>query len=160
MENKVKKSLEGVLNNLKNNIVSNSDMAAICEDIRMYRKYLTNKEKEELLQILIYVLDNMCKIKGSEKIWAKNNSEYFSGNMCGRDELCDKYKLKFNSCCFKLEDISQLAKDIAQNEEYYNNDFYLRNVEVTLRDDVKITKSLLKKEGYLLADKLEKIINN
>lgn len=131
------------------------DVSDIVYLVRMYKHDISDTEKITLLQIPLSVLKKYCEIK-SLKDWTSENGSYFAGNMVGGYE---PYYSKFLSCDFYLSDIISLLEDIMSDSTKLNNDFYLRNPEVTIRDDVKITnKEAFKACGKIYAKIIEKVI--
>lgn len=177
MDKKLKQLFTKSVDNLKENNIRCKDFSEICANARLYRNNLTNEEKEQLLQIVDFVFGKcyidikpeyknlfdrlfgfIKKDKEADEIkWADKNRDYFSGNLVGNDEFSLKYK-KIFSGAYKLSDFKDYIKDMTKNERYYNNDFYLRNIEVILRDDVAFDEQY-NHYGETLAKKLESICN-
>lgn len=177
MDEELKKLFTKDIDKLKQNNIVSRDFSEICSNLRLYRKKLLNEDKEKLLEAVDFMfgkcyidikpeynslfdrLFNVIKRnKESEEIkWADRNRDYFSGNLVGDDEFSLKYK-KIFSGAYKLSDLRDYLKDMVKNERYYNNDFYLRNVEVILRDDVTFDKTY-NHYGEILAKKIESICN-
>lgn len=91
--------------------------------------------------------------------WCEQNGDYFAGNMVPKDndisrKFTRKYSDIFRSKNFHLSIITAELRDIIDNYEALKSDFYLRNPEVVLRDDVRV------KDYDLFVDKGTKIANN
>ncbi len=136
-------------------------VSRLIEQIRLYKNNLTKEQAVLLLEIPISILENDVEIMGSGR-WSKTNGHYFSGNITWvNSDYFTKLKEKFASCKFGLEDIIDLARQVRDNFEELSSasDFLLRNVEVTLRDDVKlIAGSTFEKSGKVFAENIDKAI--
>ena len=112
------------------------DAGKIIELIRENKNVISDEAKRKLLQIPLNMLETHVELKkGKEHIWTKENGYYFSEN-CSREP----YHSKFKSEEFDLATIADYLKEIIGNEEMLNSDFYLRNPEVILLEDVQVKK--------------------
>jgi hypothetical protein len=132
-----------------------SDLSQLLSLVRLYRKEIPDEVKLVILSIPSTVLRDNCKLKTSVGEWASENGKYFCGN-CGS---LWEWKEKFNSKCFDLQDMSNFMKYVLEDQERLNSDFYLRNPEVTLRDDVCIkSERKFQNEQIIYAMVLEKAL--
>lgn len=98
------------------------------------------------------------KDKENDQIkWANRNRDYFKGNISGKDEFAIKYREIFSGL-YKLDDLKDYIKDMLKNEAFYNNDCYLRNIEVILKNHVSFDEKY-NYYGEALAKKLQDICN-
>lgn len=111
-----------------------SDLSQLLYLVRLYKKEIPDDIKLIMLSIPNIVLRDNCELKSDAGKWASKYGEYFSGNCVNLVE----WKNKFSSKCFDLKDMSDFMKYVLEDQERLNSDFYLRNPEVTLRDDVCI----------------------
>ncbi|MCA1028854.1 hypothetical protein [Cytobacillus kochii] len=127
--------------------------------IRRYRDELTSEQAVLLLEIPLNVLENDVELK-EDGLWQKSNRDYFSGNMNVHDsDYIKELKERITLASFGLEDISDLTKYIQGNfkELSMSVEFLLRNVEVTIRDDVKLNAhSTFNKSGKAFAHYIER----
>lgn len=130
--------------------------------VRGYNKEISKYEAELLLEIPLNVLSNDVELI-DESEWADKNAGYFEGNITWTDDdFKNFWKSKFSSGKYGLKDIIELCKVVSEDFEKYRNscEFLLRNVEVTLRDDVKIKKSSnFKDSGNVFSSHILKAIN-
>lgn len=109
---------------------------------RAYKNVLTNDQVAILLSIPINVLEYDVYLKNPQK-WQEERGEYFAGNivlsMVGTGYL-SKLKKRFSEGKFELEDIISIARHV--KKDYLKlleaSEYLLRNVEVTIRDDVDL----------------------
>lgn len=149
----IKNNFTPIYNAFLNDTHTLQDVSQIITLIRHYGDYIPDETKIELLQIPLNVLKTQTKLQ-SPKSFAKNNGSYFSGNMLH----LEPHSSKFESGNFSLDDITILLENIMSNSSMLNNDFYLRNPEVTLRDHVKlINMKEFKACGTLYAKIIEKL---
>lgn len=94
-------------------------------------KTLNSEEKEKILDLLHYGLVN-SKIKNESK-WISDNFSYFSGNCVGNDMWHKIFKNKQ----FSFSSMIDYSEYIKSNLSYNFVEFGLRNITVTLRDDVE-----------------------
>lgn len=174
MDKELKKIFMKNVNKLKENNIECKDFSEICFDLRLYRDKLTKEEKEQLLEVVDFVFqkcyfstkteqslfDRLLSVVNKDKKideleWAQINRDYFKGNLNGKDEFAIKYR-RILSRSYRLNDLKDYIKDILKNENFYNNDFYLRNVEVILRDVAAFNKKY-SYYGETLAAKIQSI---
>lgn len=91
---------------------------------------LNTIEINSIFDLYKYGLEN-SNIK-NETEWVKKNSSYFSGNAF----ISDMWKKKFDDGDFSFDSLAIYLDLIKAYPTSSNLDFSLRNVEVTLRDDV------------------------
>lgn len=94
------------------------------------REVLNTKEMDSILDLFIYGLEN-SKLKNQDE-WSNEHSEHFSGNCF----LSDVWKRKFNAGEYTLDSLVDYVNLIKAEPTSQNLNYSLRNVEVTLRDDV------------------------
>lgn len=132
-----------------------SDLSQLLYLVRLYKKEIPDDIKLIMLSILNIVLRDNCELKSDAGKWASKYGEYFSGNCVNLVE----WKNKFSSKCFDLKDMSNFMKYVLEDQERLNSDFYLRNPEVTLRDDVCIKSGRkFQNEQIIYAMVLEKAL--
>lgn len=123
--------------------------------IRSHRKEINAKEAKSLLEIPIEVLKNAYLINPKE--WTETKGGYFAGNITWAEESFTKeWKSRFREE-FDLNDIIELCEVIASDFDTYRipSEFLLRNVEVTIRDDINLFSNL---NGYEFYEKLMKVL--
>ena len=137
-------------------------VSRLIEIIRLYRKNLTPETASILLEIPINVLENDVELKNSEK-WVKENSDYFAGNITWVDsDFLIDMKKKFYEGKFDLNTIIKLTRHVKDNfEELWSaSEFLLRNTEVTIRDDVEISKySNFSHSGNTFANQIDSALS-
>lgn len=101
---------------------------------------LNAEETNAILDLFTYGLEN-SKINNQEK-WIRNNSGYFGGNAF----ISDLWKQKFNTGDFTHNSLVEYMNEIKAEPTKSNFDFSLRNVEVTLRDDVTFNNTPVYKD--------------
>ena len=107
-----------------------SDLSQLLYLVRLYKKEIPDDIKLIMLSIPNIVLRDNCERKN-----------------------------KFSSKCFDLKDMSDFMKYVLEDQERLNSDFYLRNPEVTLRDDVCIKSGRkFQNEQIIYAMVLEKAL--
>ena len=132
-----------------------SDLSQLIELVKIHKKQIPDDIKIIILSIPNFVLENNCELKGSVGKWTSKNGEYFANNCIGLEE----WKEKFNSKYFDLGDMSDFMNYVLEDSERLNSDFYLRNPEVTLRDDVCIKfEEKFQNEQIIYAMILEKAL--
>lgn len=144
----------------KSNTHNINDISELVSFVRMARNDLSDDTAISLLKIASEVLSNHVILNMPLTRWRNNNSEYFAGNMVSssydaliKQEFANEYQRKFSSKCFGLDDIGEYLVRIIENYTVLKNDFYLRNPEVILRDDVKITnQSIFIEKGAMFAE--------
>ena len=115
-----------------------SDLSQLLYLVRLYKKEIPDDIKLIMLSIPNIVLRDNCELKSDAGKWASN---------------------KFSSKCFDLKDMSDFMKYVLEDQERLNSDFYLRNPEVTLRDDVCIKSGRkFQNEQIIYAMVLEKAL--
>lgn len=108
--------------------------------VRRYRNEISEIEAKKLLEIPLNILENDVELI-DENNWASRNADYFAGNITWVDGDFEKtWKNKFHSEQYGLEEIYELCKIVSDNFEEHRSscEFLLRNIEVTIRDDVKV----------------------
>ena len=132
-----------------------SDLSQLPSLVRYHKKEIPDNVKIAILGIPSILLRDKCELKKSVSKWAGENGEYFAGNCVNLEE----WKEKFNSKCFDLNDMSNFMKYVLEDSQRLNSDFYLRNPEVTLRDEVCIKdEKKFQNEQIIYAMVLEKAL--
>ena len=132
-----------------------SDLSQLLSLVRYHKKEIPDNVKIAILGIPSILLRDKCELKKSVSKWAGENGEYFACNFVNLEE----WKEKFNSKCFDLNDMSNFMKYVLEDSQRLNSDFYLRNPEVTLRDDVCIKdEKKFQNEQIIYAMVLEKAL--
>ena len=132
-----------------------SDLSKLIEVVRRYKKEIPDDVKLVILSIPALVLRENCELKSRAIEWASEEGDYFSGNCT---EL-ESWKAKFMSKSFDLHDMSDFLEYILADSDRLNSDFYLRNPEVTLRDDVRLKyKENFENEQIIYAMVLERVL--
>ncbi len=121
-----------VLANLKEKRATVADLSKLIELVRRHKRDIPDDVKSIILSIPHLVLREKCDLKDAVAVWANTNGTYFSGNCPG----LGNWKQKFESGSFDLHDMNDFMGFILGHSSRLNSDFYLRNPEVTLRDDV------------------------
>lgn len=128
-----------------------TDVSMIIQAIRENKRVISDEAKITLLQIPLFVLGNQVELK-DEDFWSKKNGDYFAGNW--KEEPLHS---KFISTDFDLTTIEKGLQLIMGDPKLLNSDLYLRNPEVTLRDDVRVKEySSFKESGKIFARLMEK----
>ena len=113
----------------------------IVSNIRMHNGNLTAEQAKKLLEIPINVLENDVELI-SKVTWQSEHAHYFSGNITWvESDYFIKLKHRFANKNYTLSDIIDIAKIVGDEFDEYRSasEFLLRNVEVVLRDDVRLT---------------------
>lgn len=132
-----------------------SDLSQLFSLVRFHKKEIPDDVKLVILSIPNILLKDNCELKNSVEEWAGKKGEYFAGNCVNLEE----WKEKFNGKCFDLKDMSDFMEYILEDPERLNSDFYLRNPEVTLRNDVCIKyEEKFQNEQIIYAMVLEKAL--
>ena len=133
------------------------DIGSFLCTLRGNRMKMSFEAMNKMLQIPLTVLNSQCELKENESIWTSKHGYYFSGNIPSpKDEVLLSFKEKFKSHSFTLETIYDFLLAISQSPDYIKSDFYMRNAEVTVRDDVRETRfSYFKESGLIFARILE-----
>lgn len=136
-----------------------SDFSKLINLIRDLKYDIDDAETTSLLDIVYHVLLEDVELIIENDTWCEQNGDYFAGNMVPKDndisrKFTRKYSDIFRSKTFHLSIITAELRDIIDNYEALKSDFYLRNPEVVLRDDVRV------KDYDLFVDKGTKIANN
>lgn len=132
-----------------------SDLSQLLNLVRFHKKEIPDDVKLAILRIPQTLLKDNCKLKNSVGEWASKNGEYFASNCVNLEE----WKEKFNGKCFDLNDMSNFMNYVLEDPERLNSDFYLRNPEVTLRDDVCVRhEKKFQNEQIIYAMVLEKAL--
>lgn len=120
-------------------------------DLRYLLMYFGKEFSEEqinsLLEIFTHALDN-SELNPKEADWIKNSHDYFAGN-AGVSKL---WQEKFKTQNYNFNELQDYLDMIRTEKEY---DFALRNIEVTLRDNVRFTK-----EENILAEVYVSVLND
>ena len=124
----LKQSLISCLQSIEDN--DNTIITQLRYLLIMNHEELNIVEIHSILNLFIYGLEH-SKVKDQKK-WISDNSSYFSGNCF----VSDVWKNKFGRGDFTYEAFVDYAKLIKLNPSKTNFDFSLRNIEVTLRDNV------------------------
>lgn len=129
--------------------------------VRRYRKEISNIAAKLLLEIPLNVLQNDVELNDKEN-WIDDNRGYFEGNITWVDDnFKNEWKKRFSSGNFGIEDIIELCKIVSSDFEEHRSscEFLLRNVEVTLRDDVTVLSySNFYNSGRVFASQIFKAI--
>lgn len=123
--------------------------------VRAHRKEISAEEAKLLLEIPLLVLKNAYLI--DPKNWVEKRGSYFAGNITWAEESFTKeWKSRFRGN-FSLYDIIYLCEIIANDFDTYRipSEFLLRNVEVTIRDDIDLFSNGNEYEFY---EKLMKML--
>lgn len=129
-----------------------SDIGLLLDTIRYSKFKISDDAIRLLLQIPYCVLKSQVDLKTDSTVWAKENGQYFSGN-CQNTE----YAEIFASYDFNLDTMVAFFDFILSDITRIRNDFYLRNPEVTLRDDVVIKSCAnFQESGRIYALTMEK----
>lgn len=136
-----------------------SDFSKLINLIRDLKYDIDDAETTSLLDIVYHVLLEDVELIIENDTWCEQNGDYFAGNMVPKDndisrKFTRKYSDIFRSKNFHLSIITAELRDIIDNYDALKSDFYLRNPEVVLRDDVRV------KDYDLFVDKGTKIANN
>jgi hypothetical protein len=136
---------------------------SLVEEIRSNINNMNQTQIQGALDSVIFVLRS-SKLKEPLK-WSKKNNEYFSGNIIvksDKDKFLIDLKNKFGSGNYSLSDIVGLAEFV---RDYYDRlkeqrgsqvELLLRNVEVTLRDDIEVKDEMdFYKNGIMFACDIE-----
>lgn len=131
------------------------DISDLVRLVRYNRNAIPDNVKLEILSIPCVVLKERCVLKESQTEWAKQNGRYFAGNCI----MLEDWKEKFESESFNLVDMGSFMEFILKDSVRLNSDFYLRNPEVTLRDDVQmLNEEWYKEEQVVYAKRLKKAL--
>ena len=162
MELQTKKDFNKLAQEFMNDKFSLTTVSNLIVLVRRYRKEFSKDEAKLLLEIPLNVLSNDVELI-NELEWADKPSGYFGGNITWiDDDFKNTWKPKFSSGNYGLKDIIELCKVVSEDFHKYRSscEFLLRNVEVTLRDDVKIKKSSnFKDSGNVFSSHILKVIN-
>lgn len=162
MKLQVQRDFYKVANEFKSGQYDIDIVSRIIVLVREYREELTVEAAKALLEIPINVLEKDVELI-NDKTWALDNSSYFYGNITWMDSTFqEKWRTKFASGSYTLEDIAELCRIISSNFDIYRSasEFLLRNVEVTLRDDVRLYKySNFNDSGFVFYKKIVEAIN-
>jgi len=139
-----------VYNALKNNNHTMQTISEIIEQARFYSQNISDAAKLKLLEIPLHVLKDQAELCDAEHIWAEERGEYFAGNARG-----DDFEKLFAERDFNLATIVEYLEFIMHAPEALHSDFKLRNIEVTLRDDVVKSYSSFDECGTIFALTLE-----
>lgn len=140
------------------------DFGQLICSIRTFKNCISTSEATSLLNVAYDILLNHVKLKAKTNKWSSQNSNYFAGNMVPYEsEITQKFTRKysdiFKSANFDLTAIILELRDIIDNYDELKNDFYLRNPEVTLRDDVEvINKKEFSAKGKEYAFAISKVL--
>ncbi len=155
LELRVQAKFAEILVKLKERNATVYDLSQLLSLVRTYKKEIPDDVKVIILSIPNIVLSDNCELKDSVGEWTSQNGEYFANNCVNLKE----WKEKFNSKCFNLNDMSNFMKYVLEDSQRLNNDFYLRNPEVTLENDVRIKdEEKFQTEQVIYAMVLEKAL--
>lgn len=128
-----------------------SDIGQLINTLRMYKKDISDDAKKILLSIPLCILENQVELK-DPTTWSSDNGSYFAGNYAQ-----EPLHSRFESENFDLNIMVECLNEIISDTSKLNSDFHLRNLETTLRDDVKIKKySNFKESGKIFARIMDK----
>ena len=152
---KVQVEFAEVLGKLRERQATVSDLSQLLSLVKLHKREIPDDVKLVILSIPNIVLRDNCELKNSVGEWVSKNGEYFAGNCAELEEWSEK----FNSKCFDLNDMSNFMEYVLEDPGRLNSDFYLRNPEVTLRDDVCIkSERKFQNEQTIYAMVLEKAL--
>ena len=152
---KVQVEFDEVLGKLRERQATVSDLSQLLSLVKLHKREIPDDVKLVILSIPNIVLRDNCELKNSVGEWVSKNGEYFAGNCAELEEWSEK----FNSNCFDLNDMSNFMEYVLEDPGRLNSDFYLRNPEVTLRDDVCIkSERKFQNEQIIYAMVLEKAL--
>ena len=137
-------------------ILSLTTVSCLIEYIRLHKRKINAEEAKALLEIPIEVLKNSYLI--CPKRYVEMNRCYFSGNITWTEEpFTSQWKSRFEGK-FDLNEIIELTEIVANNFEKYSlaSEFLLRNAEVTIRDDIKLSNKL---DRYKYYEKIMKVLS-
>ncbi len=155
LELKVQVKFAEILIKLKERKATAYDLSQLIRLVRDNKKEIPDDIKLVILSIPNIVLKDNCVLKNSVGEWTSKNGEYFANNCIGLEE----WKEKFNSKYFDLGDMSDFMNYVLEDSERLNSDFYLRNPEVTLENDVYIKyEEEFQNEQVIYAMVLEKAL--
>ncbi|MEG0133513.1 MAG: hypothetical protein RR891_06120 [Clostridium sp.] len=161
MELQTKRNFNVIAKEFESNNFKIETVSQIIVCLRKHKSDLTDQQAKTLLQIPIDVLENDVELKNEIK-WQQENSSYFAGNITWADDDFKRlWKDKFTNKSYDLMDIAELCKTVANNFTKYReaSEFLLRNVEVTLRDDVDIRSySNFYKSGNVFSNEILNVI--
>ena len=135
-------------------------LAKLIEQIRDAKQILSKEQAEMLLEVPIDVLESDVALRAPES-FARENSEYFYGNM--RHLHINDVDAKFKLARYDLDDIRSLTAHIQTDFCALRDhvEYLLRIPEVTLRDHVKLKEdSSYLKSGRVFADQIDKAMNS
>ncbi len=152
---KVQVEFAEVLGKLRERQATVSDLSQLLSLVKLHKREIPDDVKLVILSIPNIVLRDNCELKNSVGEWVSKNGGYFAGNCAELEEWSEK----FNSKCFDLNDMSNFMEYVLEDPGRLNSDFYLRNPEVTLRDDVCIkSERKFQNEQIIYAMVLEKAL--
>jgi len=161
----LKRKFNKISKDFKNNNFKLDTVAALVDEIRRGISSLTAQEAELLLEIPISVLETDVELTNLEE-WKEQNRKYFSENMTLDDLYIINLKNKFKEGFYDLDDIKNLTLYIKDNFDDLNDKFgrttglLLRNVEVTIREDVKlINNDNFYASGNIFSQYIDEAIN-
>lgn len=161
----LKRKFNKISKDFKNNNFKLDTVAALVDEIRRGISSLTAQEAELLLEIPISVLETDVELTNLKE-WKEENRKYFSENMALEDLYIMELKNKFKEGSYDLDDIKNLTLYIKENFENLNDKFgrstglLLRNVEVTIREDVKlINNDNFYASGNIFSQYIDEAIN-
>ncbi|GEM_PF-2453458 len=161
MELQTKRDFNVIAKEFESNNFGVKAVSQIISCVRMHKSDLTDKQARTLLQIPIDILENDVELKNRAK-WQQDNSSYFAGNITGTDDdFARLWKGKFANKSYDLMDIAELCKTVAYDFTKYRgaSEFLLRNIEVTLRDDVDVRScSNFYKSGNVFSNEILSVI--
>lgn len=161
MDLQIKKNFNELARKFEKNEFDLQTVSSLLVLVRRNRKEISNTAAELLLDIPLNVLQNDIELKDKQK-WINDNREYFAGNITWVDENFEnEWKQKFSSGNYGIEDIIELCKIVRSDFDKYRSscEFLLRNVEVTLRDDVIVLNySNFYNSGRVFASQIFKAI--
>lgn len=139
-----------IYNALRNNKHTMQTISQIVELARYNSRYISDEAKLKLLEIPLQVLKNQAELRELESTWTEGRGSYFAGNANG-----DDFKKLFAEKNFDLSTMVEYLEYIMNDPDALHSDFKLRNVEVTLRDDVVKIYSSFDECGIIFARAME-----
>lgn len=124
-----------IIEHLKKESFNGHSMQYLRDFIRKYYDLFTSETLRNLVNLYVLILKN-SRLKMDEKVWATENSCYFAGNVNLPEDDC--YRQLFKSKKYTLSDLINFTEYISDNLSETRISYYLRNAEVTIRDDVNI----------------------
>ena len=137
------KTIGSVVEKCKSGTCTFTDLSEVVRIIRENIHHVDKKTQAALLEPVYEVLLVHAKLSPNfMKDWNKSNNEYLAGNLnpTPNDTALAKFSKKYRDILsrdgFELSIIILMFRDLLDNYEELANDFNIRDIEVTLRDDL------------------------